>query len=82
MVWIDTLEDATNDDILAEYTLRFGAPVDVPDLYSRLLRGDVQGALATLEHHLPGTPSDAQRLRQYRRLMDGLPLGAGSAVRP
>lgn len=78
----DVLENATDDEILDEYTLRFGVPIDPNDLYSLLLRGDVQGALAMLERHFPVVPSDTQRLMQYRRLMGRLPLGTAKAVRP
>lgn len=77
----DVLENATDDEILEEYTLRFGAPINPNDLYSLLLRGAIQDALVMLERHFPVAPSDTQRLRQYRRLMDRLPLGTGSAVR-
>lgn len=75
------LEDVSDDKILEEYTLRFGTPIDQNELYSLLLRGAVQDALVMLERHFPVAPSDTQRLMQYRRLMDRLPLGTGSAVR-
>lgn len=81
-VSIDGLEDATDDEILEEYTLRFGTPIDQNELYSLLLRGAVQDALVMLERHFPVVPSDTQRLMQYRRLMDRLPLGTAKAVRP